>query len=55
MLHTTDANGNNPTGLFGYLQQTFKDVNDIQYFNTGSDDDLEVITFVSLDNNRLKF
>lgn len=47
MLHSTDANGNNPTKLFQSVERTFSGDELVQYFNTGYDDALEGITFVS--------
>lgn len=47
MLHTTDSNGTNLTELYRHLKQTFENSDEIQYFNTGSDEAMEVITFVS--------
>lgn len=46
MLHTADANGENPTKLYQHLKDTFESDSLVQYFNTGYDDALEAITFI---------
>ncbi len=46
MLHTSDANGENPTKLYQHLKDTFESDSLVQYFNTGYDDALEAITFI---------
>ena len=53
MLHTTDAMGEHPTALHTHLQDTFREDQFVQYFNTGYDDALEAISFVACDGNRL--
>lgn len=54
MLHTVDANGENPTQLFQHLKEAFKyDDSHVQYFNTGYDDALEAISLIACDNNNL--
>ncbi|MGN0180182.1 MAG: hypothetical protein ACI4DY_12240 [Monoglobaceae bacterium] len=53
MMHTFDQEGHNPTELYKRLKSTFKDDDKLQYFNTGNDDMLQALTFVSCNGTEL--
>ena len=54
MFHTTDAKGESNTELYNHLHQAYKDVFGTQFFNTGSDDSLEVIKVIDCTGDKLK-
>lgn len=54
MYHTSNADGTRPTELYNYLNEAFKGVDNVQMFNTGFDDLLEVIKIVDCTGNNLR-
>lgn len=48
MLHTFDETGNNETELYGYLKNAFENSTNIQYLNTGFDDELDAVSFFEI-------
>ena len=45
MLHCYDRNGENETDLYKQFKKAYKDVHNVQFFNTGNDDSIESIKF----------
>ena len=53
MMHTVDRNGENPTLMYRQFEEAFKDMDTIQFFNTGNDDLIEALSFYRCDGNNL--
>lgn len=45
MLHCYDRNGENETELYKQFKEAYRDVANVQFFNTGNDDSIESIKF----------
>lgn len=54
MFHTADAKGESKTELYNHLYQAYEHVFGTQFFNTGSDDSLEVIKIIDCTGDKLK-
>lgn len=48
MLHSTDESGSDETGLYRYLKAALTNYQNVQYLNTGFDDELDAISFIKL-------
>lgn len=53
MLHCYDRDGNNPTPLYKQFTEAYKDMNNVQFFNTGNDDSIKSIKFFECSGNNL--
>ena len=54
MFHTVDITGQQKTPLLDLMQQAYIVDNKIQFFNTGTDDSIEVMKFVDCGGNKLE-
>ena len=48
MLHSTDESGSDETGLYRYLKSALTNYQNVQYLNTGFDDELDAISFIKI-------
>jgi hypothetical protein len=53
MMHTVDRNGDNPTLMYRQLEEAFREMDTIQFFNTGNDDSIEVLSYYRCDGDNL--
>lgn len=45
VMHCYDRNGDNPTSLYRDFLEAYKNISNVQFFNTGNDDSIESIRF----------